>query len=254
MWSPVVASAPRRSTPSDVAGGHKARPYRDRLDPLNASWGRAQGSPLHRAVRCAGAPERGGLITGGRAQSCTLTPTKTDTWGVADSHRMPEVDTVVLLGYRRGTSVEEADSRTLLTLMLLKRRLQSLDRPELRVVTELLDVENVDLALLTGADDYVVSDAITSRLMTQLADQPKRRAVVRELYGPTGPSIHLVGAGELGLGGECEWNEIVTAAYLSGLLAIGWRLASPTGSDPVLNPDGSDRVVLTDDDHVVVIG
>jgi hypothetical protein len=112
----------------------------------------------------------------------------------------------------------------------------------------------VDLALLTGADDYVVSDAITSRLMTQLADQPERRAVLQELYGRIGSSIHLVGAGELGLAHQCEWNEIVAAAYSSGLLAIGWRLASPSGSDPVLNPDGSDRVVLTDDDHVVVIG
>jgi hypothetical protein len=184
----------------------------------------------------------------------TLTPTKSDTWSVAESHQMPNVDTVVLLGYRRGTSVEEADSRTLLTLMLLKRRLQSLDRAPPRIIAELLDVENVDLALLTGADDYVVSDAITSRLMTQLADQPERRAVLRELYGPTGSSIHLVGASELGLVGQCEWNEIVVAAYSSGLLAIGWRLAGPAGGDPVLNPDGSDRVVLADDDHVVVIG
>jgi hypothetical protein len=167
---------------------------------------------------------------------------------------MPEVDTVVLLGYRRGTSVEGADSRTLLTLMLLKRRLQSLDRAAPRIITELLDVENVDLALLTGADDYVVSDAITSRLMTQLADQPERRAVLRELYGPTGSSIHLVGAGELSLVGQYEWNEIVAAAYSSGLLAIGWRLASSAGGDPVLNPDGSEHVVLTDDDHIVVIG
>ena len=184
----------------------------------------------------------------------TVTATKTDTWSVADPHQMPDVDTVVLLGYRRGTSVEEADSRTLLTLMLLKRRLHSLDRPAPRIITELLDVDNVDLALLTGADDYVVSDAITSRLMTQLADQPERRAVLRELYGPTGPSFHLVEVGELGLVGQCEWDEIVAAAYSSGLLAIGWRLASPAGSDPVLNPDGADCVVLTDDDHVVVIG
>ena len=90
--------------------------------------------------------------------------------------------------------------------------------------------------------------------MTQLADQPERRAVLSELYGPTGPSIHLVGAGELGLGGQHEWNEIVAAAYSSGLLAIGWRLASPAGGDPVLNPDGSERVILNNDDYLVVIG
>jgi len=126
----------------------------------------------------------------------------------------------------------------------------SLAEPGLaRVVEERLSFVGADIA-----DDYVVSDAITSRLMTQLADQPERRAVVQELYGPTGSSIRLVGAAELELAGECEWNEIVGAAYTSGLLAIGWRLASAAGSAPVLNPDTSDRVYLTDTDRVVVIG
>ena len=123
-----------------------------------------------------------------------------------------------------------------------------------RVIVELLDADDVNLARWTGADDYVISDAIVSRIMTQIALQPERRPILRILYATEGPSIHLVSAADLGLDGEVGCAEIISTAYSCGLLAIGWRHASERGGEVVLNPRTSERVVLRADDAIVVIG
>lgn len=113
-----------------------------------------------------------------------------------------------------------------------------------------LDSASLDLARLTGADDHVVSDTITSRLMTQLADQPRRRDILLRLYAAGGPSVRLVPAAELGLVGTVGFDDIITTAYAAELLALGWR----SGDEVVLNPPTSTRVSLTTGDQVVVVG
>lgn len=145
---------------------------------------------------------------------------------------------------------DEADSRTLLTHMLLRRQLDARDGAVPRIVVELLNADNLALARMTAADDYVVSDAITSRLITQFAEQPERRPILLSLYAATGPSLRLVRADELGLSGEVGGDEVIAVAYSAGLLALGWR----RGGDVVLNPRTSTRVVLHDDDQIVAIG
>lgn len=184
----------------------------------------------------------------------TVTPTRADTWQPADASRMADLTSVVFLGYRRGVSVAESDSRTLLNLMLLKRALRAHGVAAPRIVAELLDSDNVELARTTGADDFVVSDAIASRLIAQLAEQPLRRPVVLTLYAVDGPSIHLLPATELGASVEQSWHEIVAAAYAAGLLAIGWRRSTSQEGQLTLNPNAADRVHLRDGDQVVVIG
>ena len=180
----------------------------------------------------------------------TLTPSRSATWQLGESAQTSHITSIVLLGYRRGSSDDEGDSRTLLNLMMLRRELATRDGAAPRVIVELLDADDVELARVTGADDYVVSDAITSRLMVQLAEQPQRRAILLSLYAADGPSVHLVGAGELGLTGTVGFDEIIATAYTSGLLAFGWR----SGGEVVLNPRSSTQVQLGDADQIVVIG
>ena len=184
----------------------------------------------------------------------TSTASRSRSLYLGDESRLSKLTSIVLLGYRAGLSPEDADSRTLLTLMLLRRKLEEFDDVAPQVVVELLDSDNVDLAHTSGADDFVVSDAIASRLMTQLADQPARRAVLESLYSLRGPSLDLVEASLLDLDSEVDFDEIVEVAYSHGLLAIGWRRADEGGGQLTLNPSLSDRVELDDGDQIVVIG
>ncbi len=186
--------------------------------------------------------------------SVTSTAHRARTLSLGDDSRRRKLTSIVLLGYRAGLSPDDADSRTLLTLMLLRRELDELDGIAPQVVVELLDADNVDLAHTSGADDYVVSDAIASRLMTQLADQPARRAVLDSLYAVKGSSLDLIDASRLGLHSEVTFGEIIEVAYSFGLLAIGWRRADGRDGELTLNPSVSERVELGDGAQIVVIG
>jgi hypothetical protein len=191
----------------------------------------------------------------GTEPATILTPSSVDTWHPPSGGTgLSRITSVMFLGYRRGHSVEEADSRTLLNVMLLKRELERRGGQRPRLIVELLNSDNVDLARMTGADDFLVSDAITSRLITQLADQPERRGVLLDLLGPDGPSVRLVEAEHLDLVGEFRWGEIVERVYSGGLLAIGWRRSSSSDGEMLLNPASSERATLESRDHVVVVG
>jgi hypothetical protein len=190
--------------------------------------------------------------TGNRA--VTLTPSSAVTWHLDSAARASEITSIVLLGNRRGISIQEADARTLLNLMVLRRELDSKVDVAPRIIAELLDADNVELARMSGADDFLVSDAISSRFLVQLAEQPERRDILLSLYAADGPSIHLVEAKELGLNGQMKWEEIISATYVAGLLAIGWRRAGVSGGELTLNPHNSESLHLESDDHLVVIG
>jgi voltage-gated potassium channel Kch len=183
----------------------------------------------------------------------TITAHRSKTLSLGDEIRRPVLTSIVLLGYRTGLSPEDADGRTLLTLMMLQRELGEFEGVAPRVVVELFDADNVELASTSGADDFVVSDAIASRLMTQLAEQPARRAVLESLYAEEGPSFDLIDATLLGVSADAEFGEIIAAAYSFGLLAIGWRRAREHGGQITLNPSVTDRVQLDDGDQIVVI-
>lgn len=162
----------------------------------------------------------------------------------------PPIDTVLLLG-SAGMEHEVADSRTLLTLVALRRYFKSVDRPAPRVMVEILDVDNAPLVELGSRDDFVISDAIGSQLIAQLAEMPERRNVFLQLYDPVGPSLHLVSADAFGLVGSNRAAELYQTAYRAGVVAIGYR--SSLGG-LVLNPAQSQTVDLQEGDQLVVIG
>jgi hypothetical protein len=141
----------------------------------------------------------------------------------------------------------------LLDLLLLRRHLDSVGGRPPRLVVELLDATNVELAVTLGADGYVVSDLLASRMIAQLAEQPERRAVMLALYAAGGQSVHLVPAADLGLAGTVRFAEVMAVAYSSGMLALGWRLARGRTGELRLNPHEAEQAVLGPADQIVVI-
>ncbi len=113
----------------------------------------------------------------------------------------PNVDTVVFLADHE-LDRHEADVRVLLDLAALRSAVPAAALP--RLVVELRDVDSIALVQLPGADDYVVSEAIASRFIAQLAEQPERRAVFLELYHPSTSTLRIDDVDELGLVGEFE--------------------------------------------------
>lgn len=80
-------------------------------------------------------------------------------------------DRVVVLCYRSGLTAEEADARALMALLQLRQFRQA--NPEvgdrMSVLTEVLDIRDVTLARVAGAEDFIVSERITALMLAQLA-------------------------------------------------------------------------------------
>lgn len=163
---------------------------------------------------------------------------------------LPAIDTILLLGSSNEFGEHHADSRTLLSLVSLRRAMASMKGPAPRVITEILDVDNAPLVHSGSADDFVVSDAIGSQLIAQLGELPERREVFLQLYSPDGPSLHLIPAQVLGLNGSTRAADVYQTAYRAGVLAIGYRSAR---SGLVINPPQSQTIDLHEGDQLAVI-
>jgi ion channel POLLUX/CASTOR len=175
---------------------------------------------------------------------------------LGSSVRAQHYDKVIVLGYRRGLSPPEADARSLLSLLILQQALvasSSGQRP--RIVTELLDARDVDLARATGADDFVVSDELSSLMLAQLAERPDLEDVFADLFDVEGSAIALQPATWYVTSGQVPFRRVVAAARARGESAIGYRMEHGPGGLPVvvLNPPKTDPVTLDGGDQVVVI-
>jgi Trk K+ transport system NAD-binding subunit len=160
-------------------------------------------------------------------------------------------DQAILLGYRAGMSAGDADARTLLTLMALRRRWPRGHPPDVRLVAEVLDQRNVHIAEMAGVDDFIVSDQLASLMIAQLSERSELREVFDELFDAVGASIVLRPAGRFCPSGSATFGEMVAAGNHFDESVLGYRTAS--GGRVVLNPRKSTTVVLGPGDEVVVV-
>jgi ion channel POLLUX/CASTOR len=156
-------------------------------------------------------------------------------------------DQVIVLGYRDRLDIDDADSRTLLTLLSLRRTLSA----DARIVGEILDPANVVLAQSTGADDFIVSDELVALMVAQLSEQPLLQAVFDDLFDAEGSAIvcNPVDWYTTNLG--CTWGDLAGAAVDRNETAIGLR-TDETGAVR-LNYPKSDVMRLSEADQLIVI-
>ena len=160
-------------------------------------------------------------------------------------------DQGILLGYREGISPGDADARTLLTLMALRRQWPRGHPPEVRLVAEVLDQRNVPIAQLAGVDDFIVSDQLASLMLAQLSENAQLREVFDELFDAEGASIVLRPSKRFAQNGSATFAEIVAAGNHFAESVLGYR--SHRDGRVVLNPEKSSRIALAPEDEVVVV-
>jgi Trk K+ transport system NAD-binding subunit len=157
---------------------------------------------------------------------------------------------IIVLGYRDALSIDDADARTLLTLITLRQR-WPVSQSGVRIVAELLDQRNLALADPVGVDDLIVSDALSSLLMAQLSERAELQAVFDDLFDAEGAVVQLQPAAAFVPADEVTFAEVVAGASRRGTSAFGYRLGA-TGQ-VVMNPPKSARVILGEGDEVIVI-
>lgn len=203
-----------------------------------------------------GVIEREGL--GAMNQKVVCREADTTDRRVLDSLGVAGYDQIILLCYSDHLDVQEADARTLITLLHL-RDMAEKGGHDFRIVSEMLDVRNRELAEVTQADDFIVSNKLTSLMLSQVSESRELSAVFADLFDPEGSEIYLKPAGDyVELGIPVNFYTVIEAARRRGEVAIGYRqMASAKDADKAygvaVNPKKSEKVTFYEADRVVVL-
>ena len=175
-----------------------------------------------------------------------------------DTLQIPNFNHVIILCYSDDLSPQRADSKTLVTLLHL-RDIAEKTGHVFSITSEMLDIHNRNLADVTRADDFIVSDALISLLMAQVSENKWLNAVFKDLFDPEGSEIYLKPANQyVKIGTPVNFYTVVEAASQRGEVAIGYRLKALVGDASqaygvVVNPDKSKTITFSDHDRMVVL-
>lgn len=169
--------------------------------------------------------------------------------------------TVMVLGDSPSGSVEEADTRALIGLLLLRDFRRRSNKTQ-EVCSEILDPKNRELAATTEIHDIVISNEMVSMVLAQVTYEPRARAVLEDLFQSEGSEIYLK---DLSLyaapGQKLTFEHLILAAKARNEVALGLQIYEDEPSKRyglVLNPlsrqepfvakPGDRLLVLAEDD------
>jgi ion channel POLLUX/CASTOR len=153
---------------------------------------------------------------------------------------------------------QEADARTLITLLHL-RDMSDKTGHDLAIVSEMLDIKNRDLAQVTRADDFVVSDNLISLMLSQISENPELSMVFQDLFDPEGSEIYLKPAEDyVDSGAALNFYTVVEAARRRNQVAIGYRLQNEAydaakSFGVYINPPKSKQITFGKGDRIIVL-
>ena len=178
--------------------------------------------------------------------------------GLLNELDVPSYDHVIVLSYSEMLDAQEEDARTLMTLLHLRDMAQKVGR-DFSIVSEMLDVRNRELAQVTQADDFIVSDKLVGLMLSQVAENKALAGVFADLFDADGAEAYLKPVTQYVQPGQpVNFYTLVEAAARRGETVIGYRVASE-GRDASksygvhLNPPKSRAVSFRETDRLIVL-
>jgi len=174
-----------------------------------------------------------------------------------ESLDITQFDHILLLSELNDRTQEMADARTTITLLFLRDITQRAGK-RVPMTSEILEIQSRDLAAVSEADDFIVSNSLVSLMMSQLAENPHLVHVFDELFSSKGYELYVKPLSEYLDAGAATYATLCEAALRRKEIAIGYRLAKlardPSAAYGVkVNPPKREQVRFTHDDHVIVL-
>ena len=180
-----------------------------------------------------------------------------------DRHTLDELacenyNHVIILCYCDTLSRQQADSRTLVTLLHLRDIAERCGHT-FSIVSEMVDVRNRNLAEVTRADDFIVSEQLVSLVLAQISQRKELSAVLADLFNPEGSEIHLRPvASYVEPGEQVNFYSVVEAARQQDEIALGYHLQAYANDAThnhgvVLNPNKHQLVTFSAGDRIIVL-
>jgi Trk K+ transport system NAD-binding subunit len=171
-----------------------------------------------------------------------------------------EFTRIGVFGYKtRGLPMAESEAITLLTCTQIAhdQRNPECKSKDAFVVAEIQDVANTSLAHQIDLDDLVISDRLSTLMMSQLAETNELGAVFDELFGPRGAFIQAKPASAyVELGQSKSFEEIQRIGQAHGDIILGYQEHASTQAMPftVLDPGRTTVVTPSQEMSFVVLG
>jgi ion channel POLLUX/CASTOR len=127
------------------------------------------------------------------------------------------------------------------------------------VVSEMIDVRNRELAEVTRADDFVVSNKLVSLMLAQASENEYLAAIFDDLLDEAGSEIYMRPVTDyVDIAEAVTFYTITEAARRRGEVALGYR--RPRGGDDlrnmggvVVNPPKADPLEYLPGDKIIVL-
>jgi len=167
-------------------------------------------------------------------------------------------DHIIVLAYKGLLDTQRADGKTLITLLQL-RDIEQRAGIDLKIVSEMLDDRNRELAEVTRADDFIVSDKLVSLMLSQVSENRKLTDVFELLFSSVGSEIYLQPADlYVEPGAVVDFYTALEAARRRGETAIGYGIealaqAGDRGYGVVVNPAKAEKITFTASDKIIVL-
>jgi voltage-gated potassium channel Kch len=177
---------------------------------------------------------------------------------VLESLPLQTFNHIIILCYSDSLALQEADSRTLITLLHL-RNISEKSGYKCSIVSEILDIRNKELAEVTKADDFIISNKLVSLMLSQLSENKELKAVFDDLFDAEGSEIYLKPAADyIKSGKEVDFYTVCESAARRNEIAIGYRRLkyahdSSKAYGVVVNPKKSDKIIFEEKDKLIVI-
>lgn len=168
---------------------------------------------------------------------------------------IPGYDHVLVLGYSDILGPQPTDTRTLVTLLHL-RKIADAAGIHINVVSEMVDVRNRELAEVTRADDFVVSNKLVSLMLAQASENENLAAIFDDLLDEEGSEIYMRPMDDyVALDVPVNFYTVTEAARSRGEVAMGYHRPRPgaVANGIVVNPSKKTAVQYEAGDRLIVL-
>ena len=171
---------------------------------------------------------------------------------------LEQYDYIIILSYQNYFEIQEADAQTLITLLHMRNFTEKYGH-KYKIVSEMMDVRNRQLADITSADDFIVSDKLISLLMSQVSENKFLMKVFDDLFDADGSEIYIKPAHEyVKVNTTMNFYTVLESAARKNEVALGYRIMKHAKDAEkfygvLVNPKKSDEFILNQDDMLIVL-
>ena len=163
-----------------------------------------------------------------------------------------------------GTTIEEMDAYVISLLIRIRQILRKSTSDKWpKLITEVMDSENIDIILNSGVEDFMVSNQCVSQIMSQVSEEPLALDVYDDLFQAEGSELYIKPANYYFSFDSREsitvpYGECTQAALLRQEVCLGVQLHGHQGDRDkffgvALIPDKGEEFTLTPQDGLITL-